>query len=102
MDFKLARVAKDDLCDITDYYADINPDLADRFIQELNSVLLTLCRHPEMGSRRYAHFLPAQSLRVWQLDRFPFLIFYRIDSEQVTVQRILHERRDISAGLISR
>lgn len=56
---------------------------------------------PGVGSRRYAHFLPDQSLRVWQLDRFPFLVFYRIDGVWLEVLRVLHERRDLLPNLIA-
>lgn len=101
MEFQLARVAKYDLFDITDYYAAIDPDLADRFVNELNATLHALCINPGLGSRRYAHFLPDRTLRVWQLDRFPFLIFYLETPEYLSIIRILHERRDLSASLIS-
>jgi toxin ParE1/3/4 len=101
MDFKLSRIARNDLWDITDYYVGINPDLADRFVNEFNATLYALCINPGLGSRRYAHFFPDRSLRVWQLDRFPFLIFYREDNGFLSIIRILHERRDLSADLIA-
>ena len=101
MKFKLAPVAKRDVLEITDYYAAISPNLAERFVDELEATLHGLCFQPGVGSRRYAHFLPDQSLRVWQLDRFPFLVFYRIDGGWLDVLRVLHERRDLAAGLIT-
>ncbi|MBB3120779.1 type II toxin-antitoxin system RelE/ParE family toxin [Pseudoduganella violacea] len=101
MDFKLAQIAKSDVLEIADYYADISPELAERFVAELEATLHGLCSQPGVGSRRYAHFLPDRSLRVWQLDHFPFLLFYRVDGIWIDVLRILHERRDLSASLIS-
>ncbi len=101
MKFKLAPVAKSDLFEITDYYTGISADLAGRFASELTAALHDLCLHPDIGSRRYAHFLPGQSLRVWQLEHFPFLLFYRTDGAWLNVLRILHERRDLSADLIN-
>ncbi len=101
MEFKLAPVAKSDVLEITDYYAEISVELAERFVTELEATLHGLCFQPSVGSRRYAHFLPDQSLRVWQLDRFPFLLFYRVDGALLDVLRILHERRDLSAALIA-
>ncbi|MBY0558136.1 MAG: type II toxin-antitoxin system RelE/ParE family toxin [Burkholderiaceae bacterium] len=101
MQFKLAPVAKSDVLEITDYYAAISTQLAERFVTELETGLHSLCSQPELGSRRYAHFLPDQSLRVWQLERFPFLIFYRVEDAWVNVLRVLHERRDLAAGLIA-
>ncbi|SPD66872.1 conserved protein of unknown function (plasmid) [Cupriavidus taiwanensis] len=52
-------------------------------------------------ARAYAHLLPDASLRVWSLDRFPFLVFYRVSGEVLDVVRVLHERRDIAASLIA-
>jgi len=101
MRFKLSPVARRDILDITDYYADISVALAERFVDELSVALHGLCFQPDIGSRRYAHFLTDQSLRVWQLDDFPFLLFYRIDGQSLDVLRVLHERRDLSAGLIA-
>jgi toxin ParE1/3/4 len=99
--FKLSPVAKQDLAEITDYYADISPTLAERFVDELDDALHGLCFQPSVGSRRYAHFLPDYSLRMWQLDRFPFLLLYRVDGQVLDVLRVLHERRELSADLIT-
>ena len=101
MEFKLAPVAKNDVLEITDYYTEISTELAERFVTELEATLHGLCFQPGVGSRRYAHFLPDQSLRVWQLDRFPFLLFYRVDGVWLDVLRVLHERRNLSASLIA-
>ena len=101
MEFKLATVARNDVLEITDYYTDISAELAERFVAELETTLHGLCFQPGVGSRRYAHFFPDRSLRVWQLDRFPFLLFYRVDGALLDVLRVLHERRDLSANLIT-
>ena len=101
MRFKLSPVAKCDILDITDYYADLSVALAERFVSELDATLYGLCFQPGVGSRRYAHFLEDHSLRLWQLDHFPFLLFYRIDGQLLDVLRVLHERRDLSADLIT-
>ena len=102
MEFKLAPVAKNDVLEIADYYAAISAQLAEEFVTELENTLHSLCLQPRLGSRRYAHLLPDQSLRFWQLDRFPFLLFYRIDAPWIDVLRVLHERRDISANLVTK
>lgn len=101
MRFRLSPVAELDILEITDYYTDITSDLADRFVSELETTLHGLCFQPAVGSRRYAHFLPDQSLRFWQMDHFPFLIFYRLDGDSLNIIRVLHERRDLSAHLIT-
>lgn len=102
MEFKLTPAAKCDVTEISDYYAEISAELAERFISELQTTLQDLCFEPSIGSRRYAHLLPDQSLRTWHLDHFPFLLLYRIDGLEIEVLRVLHERRDLAANLISR
>lgn len=100
MNFQLSSLAKSDVLEIADYYADISDDLAEGFVADLEAALHTLCSRPDMGSLRYAHFLPNRSLRVWQLNHFPYLLFYRTDKKVLDLLRILHERRGLSASLI--
>lgn len=101
MKFKLAHAAKNDVLEITDYYSQASTQLAESFVTELEATLHALCLQPGLGSRRYAHLLPHQLLRSWRLDRFPFILFYLIDGSWIDVLRVLHERRDISADLIT-
>ncbi|ODV42868.1 hypothetical protein AWV79_22740 [Cupriavidus sp. UYMMa02A] len=98
---KLRPAARSDAHAAQDWYDDAAPGLAEAFTEELLSVLSFLAARPSIGSRRYAHFLPDASLRVWPLDRFPFLVFYRVSGEVLDIVRILHERRHIFADLIT-
>lgn len=98
---KLRPAARTDADAAQDWYDDAAPGLGGAFTDELLSVLAFLVEHPSVGSRRYAHLLPDESLRVWSLDRFPFLVFYRVSDEVLDVVRVLHERRDIVASLIA-
>jgi toxin ParE1/3/4 len=99
--FQLSPAAKVDAQEITDHYIDISAEVAGKFVHEIGNTLDDLCLHPELGSRRYAHLLSDRSLRMWKLGRFPFLVFYRINGKWIEVMRILHERRDMSADLIT-
>jgi len=98
---KLRPAARGDANAAQDWYDDAAPGLGEAFTDELLSVLAFLAEHPSVGSRRYAHLLPDESLRFWSLDRFPFLVFYRVVGEVLDVVRVLHERRDIEASLIA-
>ena len=102
VEFKLAPAAKGDVLEIADYYTEISAGLAERFVAELGDALERLCFKPGLGSRRYAHLLPDTSLRVWQLDHFPYVLFYLVDDTGLNVLRVLHERRDLSNNLIAR
>ncbi|MDW3688597.1 type II toxin-antitoxin system RelE/ParE family toxin [Cupriavidus sp. CV2] len=98
---RLRPSARKDANAAQDWYNDAAPGLGEAFTDEFVSALAFLAEHPSVGSRRYAHFLPGDSLRVWSLDRFPFLVFYRVNGDMLDVLRVLHERRDIVASLIA-
>jgi len=97
--FRLAPLAKSDIVGSTDFYAQLSVPLGERFIDEFENALQLLCRQPDPGSPRYAHLLPDRSLRMWQLDHFPFLVFYRVDA-RLEGLRVLHQRRALSSKLI--
>ena len=69
------------------------------FIDALEDAYAHTSRHPATGSLRYAHELDLPDLRVWPLNRFPYLIFYIDHPDHIDVWRILHGERDIPAWL---
>jgi toxin ParE1/3/4 len=54
-------------------------------------------RYPATGSPRFAHELNLPSLRVWQLKRYPYAVFYVERTDHIDVWRVLHGRRDVPA-----
>lgn len=100
MRIRLSPVAQRDILDITHYYTELSPRLGERFTEELTATLRSLTRQPGMGSRRYAHLLPDRSLRMWQLDHFPYLLFYRAPEETFSLLRVLHERHTLPADAL--
>lgn len=100
MRIELSPVAQRGILDITDYYVEFSPALAERFAEELTITLQGPALQPAMGSRRYAHLLPDRSLRMWQLDHFPYLLFYRTQAQTLNLLRVLHERRALSANAL--
>ena len=97
----LRPAARSDAYAAQDWYDDAAPGLGEAFTDDLLGVLEFLAANPTVGSRRYAHFLPDESLRVWPLNRFPFLVLYRASGKVLDILRILHERRHIMASLIA-
>jgi toxin ParE1/3/4 len=99
MKLRVFPAAHDDLALALDWYDNIQAGLSEEFTHELEHVLLLLLEQPGMGSRRYAHLSKDGLLRFWALDRFPFLVFYRVLQEGqesiLEVLRVIHERRDI-------
>jgi toxin ParE1/3/4 len=69
------------------------------FIDALAQAYQHIGRHPATGSPRYAHELSLPGLRVWQLARYPHLVFYMERPDHIDVWRVLHGQRDIPAWM---
>lgn len=70
------------------HYAEIAPNVADRFSDELERTLLLLESYPLAGRVLYG------DVRRMVLDRFPYFLTYRVDGDIVRVQLLVHTRRD--------
>ncbi len=81
------------------YYARSDIDTALRLYDVVDHALELLADNPAMGTRRYAHLLPGVLLRMWPLQRFPYIIFYLDVPRTLDVLRFLHAHRDIPAAL---
>ena len=69
------------------------------FIDTLAQAYQHIGRHPATGSPRYAHELNLPGLRVWQLARYPHLVFYMERPDHIDVWRVLYGQRDIPAWM---
>ena len=69
------------------------------FIDAVEAAYARISRNPAIGSPRYAHELNLPGLRVWGLNRYPFLVFYVEQRAHIDVWRVLHAQRDIPAWL---
>lgn len=96
----LSPKALGDIESIIRHYKEISIDLADRFIGELDDALLKVQSHPKIGSTRHAHLFTDLNLRFWRLNRYPFLLFYRLGEPLIYILRVVHERQRISAEFI--
>jgi len=74
-----------------------SPPVAQQFVREVEAAMSRIGQRPAIGSPRYAYLL--KGLRVWQLRRFPYLVFYLQRPSYVDVIRVLHGARDIPAAL---
>lgn len=70
------------------YYTDIDPDLGLRFIDDLERTLLLIQSYPLVGRFLYG------DVRRMVLDRFPYLLTYRVQANHVRVQLLVHTGRD--------
>lgn len=77
---------------MAEHYAEIAPELAERFADELERTLRLIDSYPLAGRFLY------DDVRRMVLDRFPYLLTYRVDDNRVRVQLLAHMRRDPALG----
>lgn len=82
--------ARDDLCDIADYIAQDNPARAASFIDELEVRCDALSLAPGIGTKR-----PELGSGICSLPHGRYLIFFRVVSATLRIERIMHGARDI-------
>jgi addiction module RelE/StbE family toxin len=94
---KFSEQAADDLNDIINYICDvlINPIAAERFFNELDEKLESICEFPRMFPLHQNERLNAMNVRFAVVGSY--LLFYLIDDSQavVNILRILYGKRDI-------
>ena len=80
--------ARSDLADIHDYIAQDNPQAAKRVIQIIRKAAEALPQNPFVGkSGRIA------GTREFTIGRFPFLLAYRVEADEVQILSVIHTAR---------
>lgn len=97
---RLRLAALEDLREAHAHYLRVAPHVADDLLTEADLAQRHIGQYPGTGSPRYGNLLGIRGLRSWQLDRFPYLIFYIERADHLDVLRLLHQSRDIPAQLI--
>ncbi len=80
--------ARADLAEIHDYIAQDNPQAAKRVIQIIRNAAETLRQNPLVG--RAGRIVGTRELTV---GRLPFLLAYRIHTDEVQVLSVIHTAR---------
>lgn len=92
--------ALQDVEEVLAYYVQEDAESAAMgFVDALAEAYQHISRHPATGSPRYAHELSLPGLRVWQLSKYPHLVFYMERPDHIDVWRVLHGQRDIPAWM---
>lgn len=91
--------ADEDLRASAAYYAVDSITTANRFVLAIQNALDLVSRHPEIGSIKYASPASEPGLRSVVVKRFPYLIFYLNQPEEIFVVRIMHMAKDIPESL---
>ncbi len=98
---KLIRraLADADILAALDYYIVNTPEYALGLIDAIEQAFQHIQQFPASGSLKYAHELNLPELRVWGCKKFPYLVFYMDNANQIEVWRVLHHHRDIPSSL---
>jgi len=85
--------AENDLLEAWLFVAEDSIEAADQLLDQIQADSRTLLLQPKMG---WARDELAAGLRSWPTST-PYLLFYFVDGEGITVARVLHHARDIPA-----
>ena len=84
---KLLHEAETELWEAASYYEEQHPGLGIDFVQEVRTAFRFIEKSPEMWPAK------ARGLRRYLIERFPFSVNYRVESDRVLVIAIAHGRR---------
>jgi hypothetical protein len=75
--------------------------LATLFAEAVEAALETLRRNPEIGRRRFGTYPDLAGTRSWPLQKpfHRFIVFYRIESENLFAERLLEGHSRLAGGL---
>lgn len=90
MKVKFTESAKNDLDELRSWYYEINPKLVIKLNKELKTKLSRVKSNPEIYTIKY------KELRSFKINRFPYLLYYKVVGELLYVVAIIHTKRDIS------
>lgn len=85
--------AENDLLEAWLYVAEESVDAADQLLDRIEAETRTLLIQPKMGRPRDEL---AAGLRSWPTST-PYVLFYFVDDDDITVARVLHHARDVPA-----
>lgn len=80
--------AADDIREAFDYYEDKRPGLGSEFVDVLDDTLDLIQQFP------LAHAQVRQNARRAPLKRFPYLVIYTVEQDEIFVHACIHGKRD--------
>lgn len=87
----ILSAALTDLDDAFAYIAQDNREAARQILDKLMAAMRSLTEYPQRGANIKDHVLKRQGFRF--LIAEPYMIFYRMEGQQVHVHRVLHGHR---------
>jgi plasmid stabilization system protein ParE len=87
--------AEADIAGAIIYLLEQNPVAAERFVSDLQNMVRTLARFPELYPRQRRSSKPEwQDVRMAVLRRFGHLVFYTYEDNIVIIRRVIHGARN--------
>jgi len=72
------------------------PQIAQRFLDSVESAVDTLCRAPGIGTLKRLGNPQLAGLRSWPVPGFPSVrLYYIYDGHELRIVRVLHGKRDV-------
>ena len=87
MKVRILSPAHDEISRIIDFYDDRAPGLGHEFLDDLDMTWASLRDHPQAGARH------SHDMRHIVLGRFPFVVLYSIEPDEIVVHAVAHQRR---------
>jgi plasmid stabilization system protein ParE len=96
MNYKIVIVekAKIDLSQSIDWYKNINPKLAKRFLETFKEGISIIHKEPLHFQIRY------DDVRIMMLTTFPYLIHYTLDKNTIIIKAIYHSSRNSDLSIL--
>ena len=88
---RLRRIAKRDLREGITWYRERDPDLANRFLDEVYKALALLERFPNIGGRVFG--VEDSSVRQLEVNNFPYYVVFKRLEYRTSVLAIAHKRK---------
>ncbi|MEQ1764081.1 MAG: type II toxin-antitoxin system RelE/ParE family toxin [Pyrinomonadaceae bacterium] len=83
----LHPLARAELNNSTDYYNEVNADLASRFLDDFDAAVQSVSGSPE------SYLRVTETVRRKGLEIFPFFLFYTLKSDEIRILAVAHQSR---------
>jgi plasmid stabilization system protein ParE len=87
---RLRRIAKQHLRKRVKWYRDRDPQLADRFLNEVYRTLAMLERFPDAGGMVFGVSDP--NIRQLPVDNFPYHVVFKKSKQRTIILAVVHDR----------
>lgn len=88
----LRRIAKRDLREAVRWYRERDPELANRFLDEVFRTLALLERFPNIGGPVFG--IPDATTRQMPVDNFPYYVVFKRFSNRLSILAVAHDRKN--------